>query len=108
MITGSSAFADDDNENLRRLAPLERGAETSVHLEGVTLEYPLLVVGAHLQVVDVALCIVEVEPGLRIVPLHGADHLGGEQDVLHRNDLGEKVDARLVIDEGVEEHVLEQ
>ena len=56
--------------------------------------------------VDVALGVVEIEPGPRIDALHRADHLRGEQDVVDRHDFGEQIDARLVIDAGIEENVV--
>ena len=39
---------------------------------------------------------------------HRADHFAGEQDVVDRDHPGQQVDARLVIDAGVEEDVVEQ
>src|SRR5687768_16090391 len=52
---------------------------------------------------DVALGVVVIEARLRVDAAHGADHFAGEQDVLHRDHLGQQVDARLVVDAGVEE-----
>jgi hypothetical protein len=46
--------------------------------------------------------------GLGVDALDGADHLRGEQDVVHRDHLRQQVDARLVVDAGVEEDVVEQ
>jgi hypothetical protein len=65
-------------------------------------------VGDHEDVasVDVALGVVEVKPGLGVDAAHRADHLRGEQDVVDRDHLEQQVDARLVIDAGVEEDVL--
>src|SRR4051812_24321555 len=57
---------------------------------------------------DIALGVVEIIAGLGIDAAHGADHLGGEQNILDRHDLGEEIDARLVVDAGVEEDVLQQ
>src|SRR6516165_498918 len=57
---------------------------------------------------DIALRIVVVEAGFRIDPAHGADHLAGEQDIVDRNDPRQQIDARLVIDASIEEHVLEE
>src|SRR6516165_11934634 len=56
----------------------------------------------------IALCIVVVDAGLRIDPAHGADHLAGEQDVVDRNHLCQQIDTGLMINTGIEEHVLEQ
>src|SRR3954471_3271734 len=56
----------------------------------------------------VALGVVVVLAGLRIDAAHRAYHLGSEQDVLDGNHLEQQVDARLVIDAGVEEDVLQQ
>ena len=58
--------------------------------------------------VDVALGVVVVVAGLGIDAAHRADHLRGEQDVLDRDHLEQQVDARLVVDAGVEEDVVQQ
>jgi hypothetical protein len=57
---------------------------------------------------DVALGVVVVVAGLGVDAAHGADHLAGEEDVVHRDHLGQQVDARLVVDAGVEEDVVQQ
>jgi hypothetical protein len=57
---------------------------------------------------DVALGVVVVEAGLGVDAAHRADHLAGEQDVVDRDHLGQQVDARLVVDAGVEEDVVQQ
>ena len=57
---------------------------------------------------DVAARVVEVVARLRIDAAHRADHFAGEEDVLDGNHLGEQVDARLVVDAGVEEDVVQQ
>src|SRR5450756_1019085 len=44
---------------------------------------------------DVALGVVEGKTGLGIDALHRADHLAGEQDVVHRDHLGQKIDCLL-------------
>ena len=46
--------------------------------------------------------------GAGIHAANRAHHFRGEQDVVHRNDLGQQVDARLVVDAGVEVNVVEQ
>src|SRR5690606_8540359 len=58
--------------------------------------------------VDVAPGVVEVVAGARVDAADRADHLAGEQDVLRRHDLGEQVDARLVVDARVDVHVAEE
>jgi hypothetical protein len=58
--------------------------------------------------VDVALGVVVVVAGFRVDAAHRADHLGGEQHVLHRDHRVQQVDAGLVVDAGVEEDVLQQ
>ena len=57
---------------------------------------------------DIALRVVEIVARLRIDAAHGADHLAGKQDVVHRNHARQQVDARLVIDAGIEEDVVQQ
>ena len=42
--------------------------------------------------VDIALGIIEIVAGLGIDPAHRTHHLGREQDVLDRHDLGEQID----------------
>ena len=56
--------------------------------------------------VDVALRVVVVLAGLRIDAAHRADHLRSEQDVVHRHDLREQIDARLVVHARVEEDIV--
>ncbi len=65
-------------------------------------------VGTQRGGLDVAPRVVVEVAGLGIDAAHGADHLGGEQDVLGRDHAREQVDARLVVDAGVEEQVLQQ
>src|SRR3954470_20374645 len=77
-----------------------------IDLEGITFEDLGLVGGGERRIVDIALGVVETESGLRIIALHRADHLRGEQDAVDRHHLGEQIDARLMIDAGVEEDVL--
>src|SRR6185437_11947006 len=67
----------------------------------------LLLGGEVRRAVDVAAGVVEVEAGRGIDALYRADHLRGKQNVLRGDHLGEEIDARLVIDAGVEEHVLQ-
>jgi hypothetical protein len=56
--------------------------------------------------VDVPLGVVEVVTGLRVDAADRAHHLGAEQDVTGVDDLQQQVDAGLVVDARVEEHVL--
>src|SRR5436309_229139 len=58
--------------------------------------------------VDVALGVVVVVAGLRVDAAHGADHLRGEENVVGGEHLEQEVDAGLVIDARVEEHVVQQ
>jgi hypothetical protein len=57
---------------------------------------------------DVALGVVVVVAGFRIDAAHRADHFAGKQHVVHRDHLGQQVDARLVVDAGVKEDVVQQ
>src|SRR5262245_45814017 len=57
--------------------------------------------------VDVASRVVEIEASLGVDAFHRADHLRCEQDVLRRDYPGQKVDAGLMIDTGIEEYVPE-
>src|SRR5213594_1961367 len=58
--------------------------------------------------VDVALGVIVVVAGLRVDAAHGADHLRGEENVVGGDHLEQKIDAGLVIDARVEEHVVQQ
>ena len=62
-------------------------------------------VGGQPGVLDVAAGVVEVVTGAGVDIPDGADHLGGEQDVVGGDDLEQQVDAGLVVDAGVEEDV---
>ncbi|MNI46312.1 hypothetical protein D3C73_1007690 [compost metagenome] len=59
-----------------------------------------------MQCVDITLGVIEIVSGLRIDPAHGTDHFGTEQDVVDIDDLEQEIDARLMIDAGIEKHVL--
>jgi len=79
-----------------------------VHLPRVVFEYLFLV--RFTQPVDR----IQVAPGvvvavtcLRIDLAHGADQFRGEQDVVERDNLEQQLDARAVVDAGVQEYVLE-
>ena len=85
----------------------ERGVEARVDAPGVAFVDLLLLRRRQLRRrLDVALGVVVVVAGLGVDAAHGADHLAGEQDVLDRHHLGQQVDARLVVDAGVEEDVV--
>src|SRR3546814_6187490 len=58
--------------------------------------------------IDIALGVVEIVAGMRVDPAHGTDHFAAEQYVLVLDHIGEQVDPRLVIDAGVEEHVVHE
>src|SRR5262249_28784323 len=72
----------------------------------VPLVNPQLVGRGNGQRVNVALRVIEVVTCLRVDAAHGADHLRAKQDVVDVDHSHEQVDARLMIDAGVEEHVL--
>src|SRR5690606_13065637 len=59
-------------------------------------------------VVDVALGVVEVMTGFRINTTYSTHHFGGEQDVFVVDYVQQQVDTFLVINTGVEEHVVHQ
>jgi len=80
--------------------------ETRVYPAGVALINLGAVGLGQAGPVDVALGVVEVVAGLRVDAPDGAHHLGSEQDVIGVDDLKEQVDAGLVVDARVEEHVL--
>ena len=110
---GALDVAIDDSElvHVTSFLPLllERRIEARVDAPGVALVD--LLPSARRQLrrrLDVALGVVVVVAGLGIDAAHGADHLAGEQDVADRHHLGQQVDARLVVDAGVEEDVAEQ
>src|SRR5271165_1780468 len=57
---------------------------------------------------DVALRVVKVMTGLWVNATNRADHLAGKQDILGRDDPGQKIDARLVVDARIEENVAQK
>src|SRR5688572_9555268 len=57
---------------------------------------------------EVALGVLVMVPGLRIDALDRAQHLRREQDVIDRDDLRQQLDARIVVDAGIEEYVAQQ
>src|SRR5262245_52474108 len=70
--------------------------DAGIDLARVALEHLGLVGRRQGRALDIPLGVVEAEAGLRVVALHGAHHLRGEQDVVDRNDLEQQVDARLM------------
>ena len=95
------------HEGRHRLSTLlvSRSIESRVDVSGVPRVHLLAVFCGEIECVDVALGVVEVVAGRRVDAPHRADHLGAEQDVVDVDDLEEQVDARLVVDAGVEVHV---
>jgi len=78
--------------------PAEPGRDALEHLRGVGVR--------QAELVDVTLRVVEVVAGLRVDAPDRAHHLGPEQDAAGVDDLEQQVDAGLVVDARVEEHVL--
>src|SRR5499427_8252738 len=73
----------------RRRLGAELVLEARIGAQRVALENLLLVLGREpRRVVDVALGVVEILSGLRILAAHRADHLGGEQNIVDRHHLG--------------------
>src|SRR6516165_7925345 len=87
---------------------LERGVEPRKHPPRIAfVDLVPVVADDDRRRLDVALGVVVVMTGLRVDAAHSTDHLAREQDVVDRDHLREQVDARLVIDAGVEEDVLQ-
>src|SRR5688572_28355727 len=84
------------------------GLPARIDAARVAFEDLLLVRGAQAARLDIALRVVVVLPGLGIDAAHRANHLGGEKNVIRRYHLEHEIDARLVVDAGVEEDVLQQ
>src|SRR6516162_5132642 len=84
------------------------GAVEPINLPCVGLEHLAAVVGAERKRIDVALGVVEIPAGERIYTAHGAEQLRAEQDVVGWNDLEQQLDSGLMVDAGVEEHVVQQ
>src|SRR5580658_2080309 len=88
---------------------LQRLVETRIDAPRVALVDLVALLGAEIaRRLDIALGVVIMMSGLRVDPPDRADHFAGEQDIVDRDHLGQQVDARLVIDAGVEEDVLQQ
>src|SRR5438128_1396626 len=84
------------------------GLQAAVDPARVALEDLAPVLVAEPERLDVALGVVEVVPGLRVDAPDRADHLGGEQNIVDRDDLEQEIDPGLMIDAGVEEDVVQQ
>src|SRR6218665_1984097 len=84
-------------------AQLEPGIKPGEYAPHIALEDRMALVVANRQRIDIALGVIEILAGLRVDAAHRADHLAAEQDVPGVDHLGEQVDARLVVDAGVEE-----
>ncbi|AMK25230.1 hypothetical protein K426_21614 [Sphingobium sp. TKS] len=63
---------------------------------------------ADIERVDITLGIVEIMARRRINTAHRADHFRSEQDILVVDHVRQQVDARLMIDAGVEEDVVHE
>jgi acyl-CoA dehydrogenase len=94
----------------RRLrAPvLEPGVQARVHAPGVQLEDLRAVLLGERRLVDIAPRVVPREVAVGVVAADRAEHLGREQDVGRLDHGGQQVDARLVVDAGVEKDVVHQ
>src|SRR2546421_3411670 len=86
----------------------QRCSEPRKYCQRIRLEDLGPIADAQPRGVDVALGVVIVEAGLGIDAPDCADYLRGEQNVLDRQDLGQQIDAGLVIDTGIEEYILQQ
>jgi hypothetical protein len=87
---------------------LELRVQPGEHAARVALVDGLALGGCQRGSFDVALGVVVEEAGVGVDVTHRADHLAGEHDVLDRDHLGQQVDARLVVDTGVEVDVVQQ
>src|SRR4030095_7501285 len=88
-------------------ASCNRLPDSRVDLPGVALEDLALLGGVNRgERIDVALGIVEVVPGFRIDAPYRAHHLRPEENVVRRADTDQEIDARLVVDARIEEHVV--
>src|SRR3979409_1893941 len=88
---------------------LQRVVKAAEHAPRVSLVDLVLVRRAEdSRGVDIAFGVVVRKAGFRVDSAHRADHLAGKQDVVDRDDLGQKVDARLMINAGIEEDILQK
>lgn len=83
----------------------EEGVDARKDAARIELEYFALVCIGDCERIDVALGVVEVIAGLWIDAAHCAHHFRAEQDVVDVDDFEQQVDAWLVINAGVKEHV---
>jgi hypothetical protein len=84
------------------------GIQSRIHAAGIAFEDLLPLGIAQCRRFDVALGVVVVVAGFRVDAAHRADHFAGKQHVVHRDHTGQQVDARLVVDAGVKEDVVQQ
>ena len=86
----------------------ESGIKAGIDPPGIAFIDVVAVLRADGGGFDVAAGIVVMKAGFRVDATHRADHFGGEQHVFHRNNLGQQINARLMIDTGIEENVVKQ
>ena len=78
-----------------------------IDLPGVAFKNLVTVFGAQgATCVDVSLRIIEILTSLWVDAADGAHHLGTEQDIVRWDDLEKQLDARQMVDAGVEEDVV--
>ncbi len=108
---GAHDVAFDDSELGHAHLPFcfNAASRRGKHAPGIALvDLESVFVTQDLRRLDIALGVVVVIAGLGIDATHCPDHLGCKQDVLDRDHGIEQVDARLVIDAGVEIDVVQQ
>ena len=86
----------------------QRPVQARIDAPGIALEHLAGIVPGQVQRVDIAFGVVEIMAGRGVDAPHRADHFRPEQDILVLDDVRQQVDARLVIDAGVEEDVVHQ
>ena len=62
----------------------------------------------NVRIIYIAFGIVEVMAGFRINTLNSTNHLGGEEDILVIDNIEQHVDTFLVINAGIEIHIVHQ
>src|SRR6188472_3079814 len=103
----SSAFMTRPSRCLAALL-LQPRVEAWKDCPSGALEDLVAVCLAEIERIDVPLGVVEEKARIRILPADGPDHLTGKHDVVDVDDLEQQVDARLVVDAGVEPDVAHQ
>src|SRR5262245_50802808 len=89
--------------------PPQCGVQPWVHTPCVVFVYLLFLCLRQLRRrIDVASRVVVVEAGFRVDAANGADHLTGKQNIVHRDYLGQKINAGLMVDARIKEHVVQQ